>query len=446
MNRTLLALALMVASASSFAEPWTYRGTLNDNGLPANGRYDLRLTLLDEAKLQSIASPVVLYDFEVKDGRFAVEVDFGVDLSDAPAMRLETEVAPRGGAFAVLGEPTRFDPKGALGGVCWDTSGNRGATAGILIGNDDTSIAKMDIRNGFSVLHFEQDGGLGQGNGLATARHSVALHTSTAGGIESFSAGRGTVAPGHDYSVMFGGASNSSISTTAPDQFVVRAAGGVGINGAPRTGPFAFDELTLFPVSTDTVDSVDLFLRQKNTSDGIQVSVGNGTGSNNSGFSISNFNGTTFCNRMNLAPNGFVQIKSSTNCSNTGVSMAAGGGSWSSLSDRRLKTAVEAVDTRAILDRLLAMPMNTWSYIAQGAGIRHIGPMAQDFAQQFEVGENDTSISTIDADGVALAAIQGLNAKLEADNALLRTDAESMRAQLAQVLARLQRVEANQER
>jgi hypothetical protein len=39
--------------------------------------------------------------------------------------------------------------------------------------------------------------------------------------------------------------------------------------------------------------------------------------------------------------------------------------------------------------------------------------MAQDFRAAFGLGETDLGINTIDADGVALTAIQGLNAKLE---------------------------------
>jgi hypothetical protein len=42
-----------------------------------------------------------------------------------------------------------------------------------------------------------------------------------------------------------------------------------------------------------------------------------------------------------------------------------------------------------------------------------MGPMAQDFYTAFNVGLEDTGICTVDADGVALAAIQGLNAKVE---------------------------------
>jgi hypothetical protein len=39
--------------------------------------------------------------------------------------------------------------------------------------------------------------------------------------------------------------------------------------------------------------------------------------------------------------------------------------------------------------------------------------MAQDFSSVFKVGENDKTISTIDPDGIAFAAIQGLYAELK---------------------------------
>jgi hypothetical protein len=58
--------------------------------------------------------------------------------------------------------------------------------------------------------------------------------------------------------------------------------------------------------------------------------------------------------------------------------------------------------------------MTTW-YYKVNPSVRHIGPTAQDFREAFEVGDDDArSISMVDADGVALAAIQGLNAKVEA--------------------------------
>jgi hypothetical protein len=67
-----------------------------------------------------------------------------------------------------------------------------------------------------------------------------------------------------------------------------------------------------------------------------------------------------------------------------------------------------------VLEKLAELPVSTWSYEAQGSGVRHIGPMAQDFARAFGVGEDERHITSIDADGVALAAIKGLNERVEA--------------------------------
>jgi hypothetical protein len=62
--------------------------------------------------------------------------------------------------------------------------------------------------------------------------------------------------------------------------------------------------------------------------------------------------------------------------------------------------------------------------------------MAQDFHAAFALGTDDKHIATVDADGVALAAIQGLNQKL-ADE-LKRRDMEN--AALKQRLERLERL------
>lgn len=91
-----------------------------------------------------------------------------------------------------------------------------------------------------------------------------------------------------------------------------------------------------------------------------------------------------------------------------GVSLAAGGGSWASISDRSVKQNIEPVEPRAVLERLAAIPIATWNYKAQDPAIRHMGPMAQDFHAAFNLGQDEKYIGTLDADGVALAAIQGL--------------------------------------
>jgi hypothetical protein len=91
-----------------------------------------------------------------------------------------------------------------------------------------------------------------------------------------------------------------------------------------------------------------------------------------------------------------------------GAELPAGSGSWSSLSDREVKANVARADEAAILSLVAELPILTWSYVGQDPSVRHIGPMAQDFYASFSVGEDDRHISAVDADGVALAAIQAL--------------------------------------
>jgi len=96
-------------------------------------------------------------------------------------------------------------------------------------------------------------------------------------------------------------------------------------------------------------------------------------------------------------------------------------------SDRNAKTDIVEVDAAAILARVTELPIRQWRFKAEGSGVKHVGPMAQDFRAAFGLGEHETAIATVDADGVALAAIQGLNQKLEA--ALKTKDAEIQRLQ-----------------
>jgi hypothetical protein len=74
---------------------------------------------------------------------------------------------------------------------------------------------------------------------------------------------------------------------------------------------------------------------------------------------------------------------------------------------------VVALDPNAVLAKLEVVPIDEWSYRSEDPSIRHIGPMAQDFYSAFRIGEDKRHITTIDEDGVALAAIKGLAIELE---------------------------------
>ena len=98
-----------------------------------------------------------------------------------------------------------------------------------------------------------------------------------------------------------------------------------------------------------------------------------------------------------------------------GVQLPKGSGSWASLSDRNSKANFSPVDLSAILTGLMTIPITSWNYKTQDPSIRHIGPMAQDLAV-FGFGEDDKHISTVDAEGIALAAIQALDQMVRAQD------------------------------
>lgn len=104
-------------------------------------------------------------------------------------------------------------------------------------------------------------------------------------------------------------------------------------------------------------------------------------------------------------------------------------GTLTQSSDRSVKRDVQDVDAAALLERVSALPVSTWSYKADNSGARHMGPMAQDFAAAFGLGADDTHVAPADLAGVALAAVQALKRALDAKDAdllelLARKDAQ----------------------
>jgi hypothetical protein len=127
-----------------------------------------------------------------------------------------------------------------------------------------------------------------------------------------------------------------------------------------------------------------------------------------------------------------------TNAADTaGVVLFGGNSAWSSISDRNMKRDIRELDGEDVLARLARMPVSEWGYKAQDASIRHMGPMAQDFHAAFGLGEDPLRISTIDADGVALAAARALEARTRATNERLLRELDALRDRLAALEAAL---------
>lgn len=108
-------------------------------------------------------------------------------------------------------------------------------------------------------------------------------------------------------------------------------------------------------------------------------------------------------------------------------------------SARAAKTGVEPVDPGRILDGVTSLPISTWRFENSPDG-RHLGPMAGEFREAFELDgtggsipddsigtvDADDTIATVDADGVTFAAIQGFARRLDARNRKLREELEEL--------------------
>jgi hypothetical protein len=129
---------------------------------------------------------------------------------------------------------------------------------------------------------------------------------------------------------------------------------------------------------------------------------------------------TSVNNGLHLgSPSGTRVVSNAANT--TGVTLAAGGGAWATLSDRNLKENIIPVSNKEILNKVLLTKVTEWNYLSQRtdsmnkySGMKydkapvHIGPMAQDFSEIFGYGEYKDRITSSDIDGVMFTAIQAL--------------------------------------
>ncbi|MCC7179127.1 MAG: tail fiber domain-containing protein [Acidobacteria bacterium] len=139
-------------------------------------------------------------------------------------------------------------------------------------------------------------------------------------------------------------------------------------------------------------------------------------------------------NQFNVRANSFVEFFSDAAAT---VGVRLDDGSWNSTSDRRLKQHFRALDGERVLAKLARLPIREWNYITQDASIRHLGPTAQDFRASFGLGESPRQISTVDADGIALAALQAIATRTES----IAGQQRDRRRENADVGARLDRLE-----
>lgn len=109
-----------------------------------------------------------------------------------------------------------------------------------------------------------------------------------------------------------------------------------------------------------------------------------------------------------------------------------------------LKENRETVNPADVLNTLKNLPVETWNYRTDEDGIRHMGPMAQTFYAAFGLGVDEEHLAPLDANGVALGAIQGLLSRveqLERDAAKQSEDMATLQQENELLKARMDRLE-----
>ena len=155
-------------SQASLGTAFTYQGRLTDGGSPANGSYDFRFILYDDAVGGSqVGGIVTVDDHTVIEGLFTVLLDFGSSAFTGDARYLEVAVRPG----ASTGDYSILSPRQALtaapyalnadlldgqhASAFWTLAGNSGTSPGThFLGTTDNQALEFRV-NGARVLRLE---------------------------------------------------------------------------------------------------------------------------------------------------------------------------------------------------------------------------------------------------------------------------------------------------
>ena len=249
----------------------------------------------------------------------------------------------------------------------------------------------------------------GYGN-LATNSYATVPGGSNnvAGGVFSFAAGQQAQAL-HQGAFVWADSQSGAFSSATNDEFSIRANGGVriqsdkGIHLNANDRPIIVRDWDVFatnaPSYKASVGRWGLFMEPTVLTIGIPSTDVSGRS-----FQVAKYS-------TNGTPTTLMKVDQSGNLTTLGTVTANG---VQLTSDRNAKENFSQLDFRGVLDKVVSLPVMEWNYKVDSSVQKHIGPMAQDFHKAFGLnGVDDKHISVVDESGVALAAIQGLNQKLE---------------------------------
>jgi hypothetical protein len=316
-----------------------------------------------------------------------------------------------------LGENPAF----VNGGNAFGTTAVLGPTDNqtlILQSNGFTAFHLAVVSNAEFILATNVVGGLGINNAaLGVAGATIAGGGCTGGTLcigthpNVVQGNFGTIGGGHDNTAATEATVGGGVLNTAGSNDAT-VAGGASNTASGSNATVAGGYLNTASGDTSTVAG-----GSTNTASGtLSFAAGNNANATSDGcFVWSDFssqNDPTNCGVANAfvarAMGGVYLITGGTYPAYTGAVLNAGSTSWTTFSDRNGKDHILPVDPQDVLAKVAALPIATWNWKSQDAAIRHMGPMAQDFAAAFGLGETPRGINTVDSEGVALAAIKGL--------------------------------------
>lgn len=227
--------------------------------------------------------------------------------------------------------------------------------------------------------------------------------------------------------------------STGPNQFLVRAGGGVGVN---TTNIPSHADLVLTNRAT-AGDNVDLVMRSTLNNNGYNFAMSPDPAG--AALFLAQYNGTTFTNRLQISSNGDFFV--------TAQAAKPGGGSWAATSDARLKSDVRPL--AGALDQLLRLRGVTFRYtdpdpLKRPAGT-HNGLIAQEVAKVFPawVSEDKDGYLSVGSQGfeaLAVEALRDLRAEKDIEIKALALENAELRKRLEGIEATLSRLTGQSER
>ena len=420
-SHLLIVLALLAGRYQAGAQgttTFTYQGQLHDSGTNANGTYTMMFKLYDAGSGGNLVGGPITNSATLANGLFSVNLDFGNAFTNGGARWLDITVTNNGTTETLSPRVQLLPSPYALYATTATSAANLASgTWNATVGNYQTYSNVFGIfANGGLVLGLSTNGVLVNGNLQANGfdiGNDTSINSDGNGGLD-----------------LNNGDSNADLTINNLTlqgnsiQFPAQSGGNIQVS---TNGDFVFD-------NNVRISSLGVITLPTPDHAGITM-----TGFNNSGGNIIGVNGGLQATSLTLTGNPTVSLTTDANGfdvpeGNFTVHGPVYASAFNTTSDRNLKEQFSPVNPADVLDRVVNLPITSWNF-KQDTNTRHIGPMAQDFYSAFKVGTDDKHIATVDEDGVALAAIQGLNEKLQAEAAQKDAQIQALEKRLADLEA-----------